>query len=106
MKWNDSFLGSLLSAMAGRNVAESHRAKKCDARYSRRRPNYHLHSNAAAHRLAEDARFAADAARQATMDAVRATADTLHATLEHMTIVERMRRSLYDLGDVNPRDSN
>ena len=40
------------------------------------------------------------------MEAVHATADTLQATLEHMKVVEDMRRTLRDMRDVNKLDSN
>jgi cell fate (sporulation/competence/biofilm development) regulator YmcA (YheA/YmcA/DUF963 family) len=40
------------------------------------------------------------------MDAVHATAETLQATLEHMKIVEEMRRTLRDIRDVNKLNSN
>jgi hypothetical protein len=32
---------------------------------------------------------------------VHATAETLHATLEHMKVVEEMRRTLRDIRDAN-----
>jgi cell fate (sporulation/competence/biofilm development) regulator YmcA (YheA/YmcA/DUF963 family) len=37
---------------------------------------------------------------------VHATADALQATLEHMKVVEEMRRTLRDIRDVNKLDSN
>jgi len=40
------------------------------------------------------------------VDAVRATADTLDATLEHMKVVEEMRRTLRDIRDVDQLDPN
>ena len=40
------------------------------------------------------------------MNAVHATAETLRATLEHMKVVEEMRRTLRDIRDVNKLDSN
>ena len=36
--------------------------------------------------------MAAERARDAAVEAVRATSDTLAATLEHMRVVEEMRR--------------
>jgi hypothetical protein len=42
----------------------------------------------------------------AAMEAVRATAETLQATLEHMKVVEEMRRTLRKIRDENTRDSN
>ena len=40
------------------------------------------------------------------MDAVHATAETLEATLEHMKVVEEMRRTLREIRDANKLDSN
>ena len=40
------------------------------------------------------------------MEAVHATAETLQATLEHMKVVEEMRRTLRDIRDVNKLDAN
>jgi len=40
------------------------------------------------------------------MDAVQATAETLEATLEHMKVVEEMRRTLRDIRDVHKLASN
>jgi hypothetical protein len=40
------------------------------------------------------------------VDAVRATAETLQAALEHMKVVEEMRRTLRDIRDMNKLDSN
>jgi hypothetical protein len=40
------------------------------------------------------------------LDAVRATADTLNATLEHMKVVEELRRTLREIRDMNKLDSN
>ena len=40
------------------------------------------------------------------LDAVRATADALNASLEQMTVVEEMRRTLREIRDVNKLDSN
>jgi cell fate (sporulation/competence/biofilm development) regulator YmcA (YheA/YmcA/DUF963 family) len=40
------------------------------------------------------------------MDAVHATAETLEATLDHMNVVEDMRRTLREIRDLNPLDSN
>jgi hypothetical protein len=37
---------------------------------------------------------------------VHATAETLEATLEHMKVVEEMRRALRDIRDTNKLDSN
>jgi hypothetical protein len=54
----------------------------------------------------EQNRGDAEAARHAVVDGVRATADTLNTTLEHMKVVEQMRRTLRDIGDVYKRDSN
>jgi hypothetical protein len=38
------------------------------------------------------------------VNAVRATADTLNATLEHMLVVEEMRRTLRDIREANKFD--
>jgi hypothetical protein len=54
----------------------------------------------------EEARVATDAARQAVVGAVRAIADALNASLEHMRVVEDMRRTLCEITDVNKVDSN
>ena len=40
------------------------------------------------------------------VDSVRATADTLHATLDHMKVVEEMRRTLREIQGANKLDSN
>ena len=40
------------------------------------------------------------------MDAVHATAETLEATLDHMKVVEDMRRTLREIRDLNRLDSN
>jgi hypothetical protein len=40
------------------------------------------------------------------MDAVHATADTLQATLEHMKVVEEMRRTLRDIRNAQKHESN
>ena len=40
------------------------------------------------------------------MEAMRATADSLKLTIEHMTLVERLRRSGRGIPDVDPRDAN
>jgi hypothetical protein len=40
------------------------------------------------------------------MDAVRATADAMNASLEHMQVVEEMRRTLREIRDANKLDSN
>jgi hypothetical protein len=40
------------------------------------------------------------------MDAVHATAETLQATLEHMQVVEEMRRTLREIRGANKLDSN
>jgi hypothetical protein len=40
------------------------------------------------------------------MDAVHATAEALEATLEHMKVVEEMRRTLRDIRSVNKLDPN
>jgi hypothetical protein len=40
------------------------------------------------------------------MDAVHAPAETLEATLDHMNVVEDMRRTLREIRDLNPLDSN
>jgi hypothetical protein len=54
----------------------------------------------------EDARVAAEATRQTVVDAVRATAESLNATLEQMKVVEEMRRTLRESGDVGKCDFN
>jgi hypothetical protein len=54
----------------------------------------------------EDARVATAAARHTVVDAVRATADALNASLEHMRVVEDMRRTLREISDVHELDSN
>jgi hypothetical protein len=46
----------------------------------------------------EEARAAAEAARQATMQAVHAAAETLQSTLDNMKVVEDMRRTLARYG--------
>jgi hypothetical protein len=40
------------------------------------------------------------------VDAVHATAEALNASLEHMQVVEEMRRTLRQIRDVNKLDSN
>ena len=52
---------------------------------------------------AEHTRVASEGLRAA---AVRATADSLKATLEHMVLVEQLRRSVPGLLDVKPLDTN
>ena len=54
----------------------------------------------------EEGRATAEIIRQAVIDAVHATGETLTATLEHMQVVEEMRRTLRDVRDVNKLDSN
>jgi hypothetical protein len=50
--------------------------------------------------------FDVGAALGAAMDAVHATAETLQATLEHMKVLEEMRRTLRQIRDVKKLDSN
>jgi hypothetical protein len=40
------------------------------------------------------------------MDAMNATAETMDATLEHMKVVEDMRRTLREIRDINKLDAN
>ena len=40
------------------------------------------------------------------MDAVRATTESLKTTLEQMTVVEEMRRTLREIRDTNKSESN
>lgn len=54
----------------------------------------------------EQNRSVAEAERHAVVDGVRAIADSLNATLEHMKVVEAMRRTLRDIRDVHKLDSN
>ena len=101
-----------LSAEAARNEAEQFRRLTEEAREVRdrhrdaletiRQEREALRETAETARAAsEEARVAAEAARQAVVDAVRATADSMNASLEQMKIVEEMRRTLREIGDVN-----
>jgi len=86
-----------------RQVREQHREALERARQERE----HLRAAAELARAAgEEARLAAEAARNAAMEAVRATADTLKATLEHMEVVERLRRTLREATDAGKPDLN
>jgi len=109
--------GFVMSAEAARNDAEQVRQVAEDARDVRdqqrealetiRQEQEQLRHTAETARAAnEQNRGAAEAARHAVVDGVRATADTLNTTLEHMKVVEQMRRTLRDIGDVYKRDSN
>ena len=59
-----------------------------------------------ARRASEDARVVADAARDAVVDAIRGTADAMNISLEHMKVVEDMRRTLREITDVKKLDPN
>lgn len=52
----------------------------------------------------EAARVAADTARQGVVDAVHVAADSLSTTLERMKVVEDLRRTLVEIGDVKKVD--
>ena len=54
----------------------------------------------------EQARVAAERARELALSDVRSTAETLEATLEHMEVVEGMRRTLREIRDLNKLDVN
>ena len=54
----------------------------------------------------EDARNAAELVRQQALADLHATADTLETTVEHMQVVEGMRRELREIRDLNKLDSN
>ena len=54
----------------------------------------------------EDARIAAELMRQEALADLHATADTLEATVEHMQLVEGMRRELREIRDLNKLDVN
>lgn len=54
----------------------------------------------------EEARVAADTARQGVVDAVHIAADRLSTTLEHMKVVEDLRRTLAEIGNVKKVDPN
>ena len=76
-----------------------------EASEATRRERERLRDNAEAGRAdGEDTRSAAEAARRALVESVRATAKTLHDSLEHMKIVEEMRRALREIRDVNKLD--
>jgi hypothetical protein len=105
------------SGESARNVAEETRRLAEDRRQVReqrrealeraRQEREHLRAAAELARTAgEEARLAAEAARHAAMEAVRATADTLKATLEHMEVVERLRRTLREATDAGKPDLN
>ena len=55
---------------------------------------------------AENGRIAAEIARQQAMADLHATADSLESSLEHMQVVEDMRRELREIRDLNKLDSN
>ena len=106
-----------ISGESARNAAEETRRLAEDARQVNeqhremvelsRQEREHLRVAAEQARTAgEQARLAAEAARHAAMEAVRATADMLKATLEHMEIVERLRRTLKDATDAGKPDLN
>jgi type IV secretory pathway VirB10-like protein len=97
-----------LSAEAVRNEAEQHRRLAEEAREGRdqqrealetsRQERERLREAAETARAAsEEARAAAEAARHAVVDAMRATAETLSTALEHMKVVEDMRRTLREI---------
>jgi hypothetical protein len=109
--------GFAMSAEAARNEAEQVRQVAEEARNVRdqqrealetiRQEQEQRRANAETARAAhEQNRRAAEAARHAVVDGVRTTADTLDATLEHMKVVEEMRRTLRDIRDVQKLDSN
>jgi len=109
--------GFVMSVEAARNEAEQVRQLAEDARDVRdqqrealeaiRQEHEQLRDTAETARATnEQNRGAAEAARHAVVDGVRATADTLDATLEHMKVVEEMRRTLRDIRDVHKLDSN
>jgi len=54
----------------------------------------------------EDARNAAELLRQEALADLHATADTLESTVEHMQVVEDMRRELREIRDLNKLDAN
>ena len=102
---------------AARNEAERLRQLAEEAREVRdghrrtletvRQEQEHRRETAETARVAnEQVRVAADTARQAVVDAVHVTADTLSTTLERMTVVEDLRRTLRDVRDVKKVDSN
>ena len=106
-----------MSVEAARNEAEQVRQLAEDVRNVRdqqrealetiRQERERLRDTAETARAAnEQNRGAAEAARHAVVDGVRATADTLNATLEHMKLVEEMRRTLREIRDVHKLDSN
>ena len=105
------------SVEAARNEAEQVRQLAEDARNVRdqqrealetiRQEQEQLRDTAETARAAnEQSRSVAEAERHAVVDGVRATADTLNATLEHMKVVEGMRRTLRHIRDVHKLDSN
>ena len=107
----------VISVEAARNEAEQVRQLAEDARNVRdqqrealetiRQEQEQLRDTAETARAAnEQNRSIAEAERHAVVDGVRATADTLNATLEHMKVVEAMRRTLRDIRDVHKLDSN
>ena len=109
--------GFVMSAEADRDEAEQVRQVAEDAREVRdqqraaldtiRQEQEQLRNTAETARAAnEQNRSVAEAERHAVVDGVRATADTLNATLEHMKVVEGMRRSLRDIRDMHKLDSN
>jgi hypothetical protein len=109
--------GFVMSPEAARNEAEQVRQVAEDARGVRdqqrealetiRQEQEQLRDSAETARAAnEQNRAAAEAARHAVVDGVRTTADTLDATLEHMKVVEEMRRTLRDARDMHKLDSN
>jgi cell fate (sporulation/competence/biofilm development) regulator YmcA (YheA/YmcA/DUF963 family) len=54
----------------------------------------------------EQARIVAEVGRETLMTAVHATAETLETALDHMKVVEDMRRTLREIRDVNKLDVN
>ena len=100
------------SAEAARNEAEQVRQLAEEARDVREHEREALEANRqeqeslrdtaeTARAASEQTRGVAEAMRHAVVDEVRATANTLNGTLEHMKVVEEMRRTLREIGDVH-----
>lgn len=56
--------------------------------------------------VGEESRRTAEDARHALVDSVRATAVSLKATLDRMTVIEEMRRALYERLEPNKSEPN
>ena len=88
----------LTLAEAARNRAELLRCEAEDGRTARER----LREAAEAARAAgEVLRLAAERSRHHALGELNATAETMEATLEHMQVVEEMRRALRAIQDQN-----